>query len=529
MNLTLPKRIDGNTPITLHNVKQITVIGANGAGKTRFSRKILEDCAGRAFKMSALKAIFPSMTKNNLEGSIDNLFELAGNNSHFIKSDAQSEFDKLMFLLLHDEFIELLKYKADLLGNVEGAKVPVTRLDRVAKRWEEIFPKNKILRAGGKLLFSSDSGDDSYSSMTLSDGEKAILYYLGAVLYAMPDAVIFVDDPGVFLHHSVMQALWNVIEQMRPDCTFIYNTHDLEFAGSRLDNKCIWVKNFDAINIAWDYEIVGSGEKFSEELYFDLLGSRKPVLFIEGDEMHSIDSKLYPLVFTEYTVKPLGSCNKVIESTRSFNDLENFHHLDSHGIVDRDRRDDKEVQYLRDKKIFVPNVAEIENILMLPDLITTVARRRGKKQDYVLNKVRKAVIDMFDSELRQQALMHVRHRVKRNVEYRIDRRFQNINALEDHMVDLVNEINPRGMYEDLCRTFHILVDNGNYLEILKVYNQKSMVPDSNVAQLCGLTNKDEYIHYLLNILKEDKNDAAIIRRAIKRCFSIENESINDKN
>ena len=32
-----------------------------------------------------------------------------------------------------------------------------------------------------------------------------------------------------------------------------------------------------------------------------LVGVRKPVLFIEGDARHSIDAKLYPLVFKDYT------------------------------------------------------------------------------------------------------------------------------------------------------------------------------------------------------------------------------------
>ena len=95
----------------------------------------------------------------------------------------------------------------------------------------------------------------------------------------------------------------------------------------------------------------------------DLLGSRKPVLVIEGDDKHSIDSRLYPLIFPEYTVKPLGSCNKVIETVRSFGDLKNFHMLESRGIEDRDRRSDPEVEYLRNKNILVPDVAEVENLM----------------------------------------------------------------------------------------------------------------------------------------------------------------------
>lgn len=519
MNLQLPGKMDGGSPIVLKDIKQVTIIGANGSGKSRFTQWLVDKCGDNAYKVSALKAIFPTIEKNTLPGSIDTLYAEKSSYSQFIKGDISSEFNRLIFLLLHDEFLDLLQYKTQLLIGDKQTACPKTKLDKVVKMWQEVFPKNKILRDSGKLLFSNEAGD-SYTSIRLSDGEKAVLYYIGAILYARKGAVVFVEDPEIFIHHSIMQALWNVIEEMRPDCTFIYNTHDIDFASSRIDNKCIWVRNYDALKTEWDYQIVNAGETLSDELYFDLLGSRKPILFIEGDNTHSIDSKLYPLIFTEFTVKPLGSCNKVIESTRAFNDLRDFHHLDSHGIVDRDRREEKEVQYLREKKIFVPNVAEIENILMLEGVVRAVARHHRRDENRVFTKVRNAVINMFNANLRKQALEHVRHRVKRNVEVRIDRRFQDIGALEDHMTDLVNEINPRGMYEDLCRDFHGYVNRGDYAAILRVFNEKSMVPDSNVAQLCGLETKEDYVKSILAILKEDGPEAEVVRSTIKSCFGI---------
>ena len=525
MNIILPKKISGEKPDIINNARRVTVIGANGAGKTRFSARLMEMFPHRAYKLSALRAIFPTTSTNKLEGSIDMLYEEKSTMSHIIRGAAESEFERLIYLLMHDEFIDMLTYKANL-KTTEKAEMPRTRLDDVLHRWMEVFPQNRVLRFDGKLLFSNDSDDEPYSSQLLSNGEKAVLYYIGAVLYAMPDAVIFVDSPEIFLHHSIMQTLWNVIEEMRPDCTFIYNTHDIEFASSRIDNVCVWVRNFDNTKDAWDYRIV-SNSTFPDEIYFDILGSRKPVLFIEGDELHSIDSKLYPLIFTEYTVKPVGSCNKVIEVTRAFNDMQAFHHLDSHGLVDRDRRNEHEVAYLRQKKIFVPNVAEIENLLMLEGVVRTVARHYSRDENRVFDKVKRAVINMFRSMLKQQALMHVRHSVKSNVEMRIDRRFQSISALEDHMSDLVYEINPRGMYDEFCRQFHEYEQRGDYAAILKVFNEKTIINNSNVAPLCGLHNKDQYIKAILTILKEDGQDAESIRKAVKECFEIDTEANPD--
>ena len=521
MDLLLPNKITGKKGEILRDVRQVTIIGANGAGKTRFCNKLVEQCGEQAYRISALRAIFPvEDNRPQLKGSIGERFDKLNQNMQQVVNTAKSEFDKLSYVMLIDEFRDLMNFKAhQLMGEAIG--FPKTKLDKVVKMWQEVFPKNKVLRENGKILFTTEGQSDKYSSLRLSDGEKAVLYYLGAVLYAMEDAVIFVDDPETFIHPSIMHTLWNVIEEMRPDCTFVYSTHDVDFASSRVDNKCVWVKDFNPEQETWDYEVLSSSTNLSDSLYIDLLGTRKPVLFVEGDEEHSIDSRLYALVFPEYTIKPLGSCNKVIESVRSFNDLEGLHHLDSWGIVDRDRRDEKEVEYLRKKKILVPNVAEIENILMLEGVVRAVAKYRHKNEDDVFASVSRAVIKNFDNEIRQQALMHTRHRVKHDIEIRVDMKFRNISALEDHMIDLVNEINPRGIYEMLCREFHVYVQKKNYDKVLMVYNQKLMLTRSGVAGLCGLKSREEYIKMVLKILKGNGREALAIRNAIKRCFGLD--------
>ena len=530
MVLQLPPRIDGAEPPALRESKQVTIIGANGSGKSRFCTALMNSCEGKAFRISTLHALFPVdyPTEQVLPGSIDDMFNRLNEASVHVKNTAKTEFEKLSYIMLMEEFHDLMNYKTHRLMG-ERKEWPKTKLDTTVKMWQEVFPNNKVLRENGKLMFSRSGDSDKYPSLRLSDGEKAVLYYIGAVQYAMPDAVILVDDPETFIHRSIMQTLWNVIEELRPDCTFIYNTHDVDFASSRVDNQCVWVKAFDPEQVAWDYEVMPSSQQFSDALYFDILGSRKPVLFVEGDDTHSIDSRLYPLIFPEYTVRPLGSCNKVIESVRSFNDLRSFHRLESRGIVDRDRRSDQEVEYLLRKNIFVPNVAEIENILLLEGVIRAVARYRHRDENMVFGKVKKSIMKMFHQDIKAQALQHVRHRVKRDVEMRIDMKFRSINALEEHMVDLVNEINPRGMYEQLCREFHVYVQKDDYLSVLRVYNHKQMVGDSNVAALCGYHRKEDYLRGILNILKTNSPYSRDIRSAIKECFGLDANSTAAQN
>lgn len=524
MEITLPKRIDGKLPQQLPKSRQITLIGANGSGKTRFMEDLIARHSGKAYVLSAMKAFYQERDISTLDGSIDQLYLKATKTNSHLKSDAVSELDKLGYMLFNDEFQYLLSVKTTSILSGKEANFQPTKLDKLITLWQQIFPGNQILRESGKLMFATESGSNQISSLKLSSGEKAVLYYISAVMYAMEGAIIFIDSPTLFMHPSILNTVWNAIEELRPDCTFIYNTYDVEFVNSRTENICVWIKSYNFEERAWDYQILDSNN-LSEDLFIDLIGTRKPVMFIEGDAIHSIDAKLYPLVFPDYTVRPLGSCNKVIESTRTFNDLKHMHHLDSKGIVDRDRRSEKEVEYLRNKNILVPNVAEIENIFMLEGVIKTMARRRGKDPDKVFNKVKIEVMKMFRLQFEQQALLHVRHKVKHDVEYRIDARFNSILELENHLRQLVNKINPRETYNILLEEFRQMIETNNYPGILKVFNHKPMLSNSNVATLLGYHSKDAYISGVLGALKGNGKDARQIRASIKHCFGL---SLDDK-
>lgn len=518
MNIVLPTKKDGNQATIDDSNRLIVIIGANGSGKTRFTNRLIDSLGNRAFRMSALDALYNRRTPSDAASSIDRLYSEAGTGI-VDRNQAATEFERLLSLLMHDEMLNLIEYKLSLTEHPD-ARLNPTPLDKVIALWQEIFPDNKVLIESGRLLFSRGIDNDSYSAVKLSDGERAVLYYAGAILYAPANAAVFIDSPEIFLHPTIMQSLWNRMELLRPDCTFIYTTHDLEFASSRRDAPVIWVQDYNPANAVWEYEILPPHSELSEEMYMSIIGARKPVLFIEGDGVHSIDSKLYPLIFKDYTVKSLGSCNKVIEATRTFNELNSFHHMASTGIVDRDRRDAHEVEYLRSKRVMVPEVAEIENILMLEEVIRAVAAYCRRNENRVFEKVRDAIISQFRNDLRQQALLHTRHRVKRTMEYRIDGRFTNINMLEQHMMSLTKEINPRGLYESFCREFRQYVNDCDYRSVLRVYNQKSMLPASNVAGLCGLHNKDEYISTILTILRQERPEARRIRAAVTACFGI---------
>ncbi|MGL5789335.1 MAG: DUF4435 domain-containing protein, partial [Bacteroidales bacterium] len=263
-----------------------------------------------------------------------------------------------------------------------------------------------------------------------------------------------------------------------------------------------------------------SFENIPEDLYMEILGSRKPLLFIEGTEHNSIDSKLYPFIFTDHTVKALGGCTKVIETTKAFAEQLRFHLMKVHGIVDRDRRTNDEVDYLRRNNIYVPEVAEVENFLMLEPVIKAVATRMLKNPDIVFSELKQNVLRLFHEDLQSQALLHTRHRVRRQIELMIDRRVTDISELEDHISKLTENYNTKSIYENLITEFQQYIDKGNYNDILRVYNQKGLLPRSRILQMCGISTKEAYITFILSLLKEDKKEAFEIRKAIKEALLI---------
>ena len=412
-----------------------------------------------------------------------------------------SEYEKLILQLQSEEFEAAVNFKEACKTNNE-VDPPITKIDIIQAIWEKMFPHNRLIRKSGFIeLVSTGRDSNSYTAGRMSDSEKLVFYLIGAALCAYPNALLVIEEPETLLHNSIKNQLWDEIEAIRPDCTFVYLTHDIDFATSRSDSKRIWIRSYDADHSVWDYELIESNESFPEEVYMEILGSRKPILFIEGTDTNSIDSKLYPFIFPDYLVKPMGGCQKVIETTKAFGQLKDFHTLDSKGIVDRDRRTQGEINYLREQHIYVPDVAEVENLLMIEDVIKTVAKRLMKDPDDVFKQVKENVVRLFQKELDSQVILHAKHQVRKKLETTVDRKITTVEQLTEHVESIRLNIHAEEIYKNIKEEFESYIETENYKSILRVYNQKGMLPQSRLCAICGISNKESYLNLILSILK----------------------------
>ena len=517
MDLILPTNQNTSAPVTL-DTKVLVVIGANGAGKSSFGRNLHQRYAGQSVWISGMHSLFLSSEENKAPVNGNELTRLQSMIAERLFIPRMSEYEKLILHLQTEEFEAAVQYKEESKLTPDLLP-PVTKIDRIQTIWEKMFPHNRLVRKSGFIELASTSIDgDSYTAGRMSDGEKLVFYLIGAVLCAPENALLIIEEPEVLLHDSIKNPLWDEVEAMRPDCTYVYLTHDIDFAASRDNSKRLWIRSYNGDARIWDYELIENNDSFPEEVYMEILGSRKPILFIEGTDSNSIDSRLYPLIFPDYKVKPMGGCQKVIETTKAFAQLKDFHTLDSKGIVDRDRRTEGEIAYLREQHIYVPNVAEVENLLMLEPVIKTVAARLMKDPEQVFSQVKENVIKLFLKDLESQVLLHARHRVQKKLETALNRKMSTVDELTEHVESIHNTVHVDEIYAGIKGKFIRFAETGDYKNILRVYNQKGMLPQSQLCKYCGISNKESYLNLVLSILKENKEDAIVIRTSIKECL-----------
>ncbi|MBX4911930.1 MULTISPECIES: DUF4435 domain-containing protein [Rhizobium] len=121
----------------------------------------------------------------------------------------------------------------------------------------------------------------------------------------------------------------------------------------------------------WTIEPLPSATELPRDLLVRMVGSRKPILFVEGKQ-GGLDETIYRAIYGNFTVIPSGSCGQVIQFVRSFRKQEELHWLHCAGLVDRDNRDPAADGAL-EEGIFTLPVHEVENLLLAPEVFFALA------------------------------------------------------------------------------------------------------------------------------------------------------------
>ena len=459
-------------------------VGANGSGKTRLAEYIERSLGEKAHRISAHRALgldpgvskipehkaemalrygILAEAKNNITARVSGRWR---NNpsSHLL-----NDFDQLLQLLyaervrVHDEY-----HKIGKVGK-NGPWIP-TKFDRLTAIWQHLLPQRELIIGPDDIKVQIVGKADQYSASELSDGERAIFYMIGQVLVAKNNSVFIMDEPELHVHRSILSSLWDQLEAERKDCAFIFVTHDLEFAASRVGQKFV-VHSCDPAHPKWTGWSINAVPEtgFDEEITTLILGSRRPILFVEGDK-NSLDQSIYRACYPGWTVIPRGSCEEVIHSVASMRNNASLTRIHCAGIVDHDSRTEEETQRLSQLGVKVLAVSEIENLILLPEVSRAIATLEG----YTAEDLETKLTDLKDAVIRYLSCSERIDRiVVRSCRRQIESALGQVNFAKCNTV------------QDLEQTFHATLEKFNVQEHSISFRERieKAIKNQNLAEL----------------------------------------------
>ncbi len=373
-------------------------------------------------------------------------------------------------------------------------------LDVVINIWNFLI-EHRTLQCddSNNLILTGECVNGSYPAFQMSDGERIILYLVGRVLLAPERALIIIDEPEMYLHKTIVDKLWNKLEWERRDCIFLYLTHDLQFAASRDAKKC-WIRSFEYPS-KWNIEEI-QDNVIPEELLLKLLGSRKKILFCEG-KRNSLDSKIFELLFEDYTITPVETCKDVINFTKAFNKIPNTV-AKAYGIIDRDFRSEEQLEKLKQQNVFSYDVAEIENLFLLPDVIAGFAKYKQEQCD--IEEIKARILIKFKQDKQSQISQYVSSAINAYFKSSHISVGNKKEEVEQNFQKFISEVDINKLFNERESYINDVIANKKYEKAIMLYNNKGL---HSVIE--KYFNMGDYRHRALDYLRGTKEIESIKR------------------
>ena len=484
----------------------VVAVGANGSGKTFLSELFKQNLRSHGVVISAQRILNIPIV-NTLQNPA--LTDKEIRNSQITKKDGRgdfpnilvSEFGQLINGLVGDSFLSNENFRKEALAAFDEkrlVKPPVTKMDRVAEIWNSLISHRKLTCTDGMNFSAEGEGVKQYPATHLSDGEKVIIYLVSQALFAPKDGFILVDEPEIYLHKSILGKLWDKLESERSDCIFIYLTHDLDFASARYGAEKLWIKSYKHPG-EWEIENIPENS-IPEPMLLRILGSRKDVLFCEGDE-GGLDHTIYASLFPGLTVIPSGSCLDVINNTKAYKKIASAANT-AYGIVDSDHQPSERAGSLEKKGIFTLKASEVENLLLEESVISKIKERLAN--DINIEKIKKRVIKKLNDDFESLVARYVSQKVDYFVKSEAVAMGGTIQDVEYNFREVVSKVNIGSWAEEKRKEITEVIISENYVECLKIYNNKGLP-----AEVGGMLQTKRYKDIAIDVIKKshDKKES----------------------
>lgn len=513
--MALPAEINVPTPagqisIRVAAASSVVFIGANGAGKTRLGvfldsrlsasgQEVHRIAAHRSLNLNpqVIPPSFEVATRRLFYGHDEGSFQHKPGHRFHNKPETGmlNDFDHVLAALYAENNDISIQYRQECRQNPNALKPPPTaKIDKLKSIWETVLPHRELIVLGGNIKTKTKEGQE-YSASDMSDGERVIFYLIAQTLLAKQGTLLIFDEPELHINKSILAKLWDEIESARSDCGFLYITHDVEFASSRHAATKYALRSYRKVpNEAWEIELVPENAEIPDDVVATIIGSRRPVLFVEGDG-GSLDSALYRRVYRDFTVIAVGSCDHVIHTVASFAARPELHRVGCAGLIDADGRTDAEAAHLEAKGVYRLPVSEVENLLVLPNVFLAIAKAlKFTEQDaqQKLAALRTFVLAQASNDIDAICLRYTKRRIDAEMK-KMGLSGTDLATLQSAFAAAIAGVNVQGIFANVKATLAAAIAAREYEKVLLYYDNKGLLAEA--ARQLGYQQKalEEYI------------------------------------
>ena len=459
------------------------IIGANGAGKSSLINELRKNSIDEMYVLPAQKLLYFMLNiqeRNNVtkekyiseSKQVDIKIDTIDLYPFQIENSISNTFTKLITLLVKD-YTNIVTRRSR-----KEKDLPLTLWDRVEQIWNQIFPEIIFELEPDDRVVKVEKNGSKYSINGLSDGERCILFYIGNVLLAPENSYIIVDEPETFLNAAVYNELWDLLISERPDCQFIFASHNMDFVQSRTNATYIWCKKFEApYNL--EYQKLDDSLNLPLKLLTEVSGTKKPILFCEGTKT-SIDYQIYSKLFSEFCfVKPVQGHKQVIQYTKAYNKLEETYGNKAYGIIDYDWMDEARIESYKKKNIFVLPFNEIEMLLVDEEMVNSVLSDDEEDKKQKINKLRDTVIGLCTTNKDKIIRIALKKKLDEFMEgHLIETREPTEDEARTFLENLSEKFDITVTLENITKIVEDSIASSDFSKILKICNLKNEIIDS---------------------------------------------------
>ena len=538
-DFNVPDTNGGTQSITVDKGEILFVLGANGSGKSSLMQRFFTQHQNNAKRISAHRQTwFKTNTLDYTPTSRKQTGEYMDNadvreTARWMDDYGAERPSAAIYDLINADNVRSRKIaeKIDLgaleaaLGAKVGEETPQVVTDAIEAKKKEAPLKvlNDILKTANlpieifiendEQIFAKKLGGNPYSIAELSDGERNAILISANVLTADPGMVIIIDEPERHLHRSIISPLLSTLFQKRPDCIFIISTHDVNLpldnkeAATLLIRSCTWEGKSTK---GWDTDILKSNANVPEDIKRAILGARRTVLFIEGDDNSSLDKQIYEILFPRISIIPKENCTEVERAAKGVRSTESLNWVTAFGLVDADDRTPQQLDVLKNAGIYGLDCYSVESLYYHPEMISRLAVIQAQitgEDAYVLET------DALDAAL-AKFIEHRGHLCARMIERKVKHNI--LNAAPSHKYiaknnDFTIQVDLQSRLEQEYVKFNAFMAANDTRGLIQRYPAKKTGALQKIALKLGFQNTDKYEMAVRKMLADDEE----ARNAIK--------------